>query len=293
MNRAMNKFSKVLLFLFVGILTASQAHSQAIYFLPDPTNVTEPARLYINTSLPDCQCDELSDAGPDNPIFLWTWMPVEQREPLTIDGSTVDITNGEWSSSNDNMMMTHDENNPALWYYDFFEVPLSEFYGAPPADFYSTGISFLIKEKNGAPPDLPEQKSADLSIVPESPGCVLQFCTFPTIWFPSDYLSITYDNNQEGLFALQNLDPSQAYVFYEYRVDGGPVQTYGNSDEEAIQLESLGGGFFNHTLIPNEFLPMDTEGGEITELTVVITKSIPVIQAPPFSRQLLQIGCPE
>jgi len=64
----MNKFFKVILFLFVGVLAASEAYSQAIYFLPDPTNVTEPARLYINTSLPDCQCDELSDAGPDNPM---------------------------------------------------------------------------------------------------------------------------------------------------------------------------------------------------------------------------------
>jgi hypothetical protein len=289
----MNKLFRIAAFLFVGILITNQVNSQAIYFLPDPTNVTEPARLYINTALPDCQCDELSDAGPDNPIFLWSWMPVEDRAPLNIDGASIDITNGEWSNSNDNMMMTQDENIPTLWYYDFFEVPLSEFYGASPADFYTTGINFLIKEKNGAPPDVPEQKSADLSIIPESPGCVLQFCTFPTIWYPTDYLTITYDNNQEALFALQNLDPSQAFVFYEYRVDGGPLQTFGNNETEAIQLESIGGGFFSHTLIPNDFLPTDIEGGEITDLTVVITKSIPVIQAPPFSKQALLSGCPE
>jgi hypothetical protein len=291
----MNKFFTVAVILFIGLLSTNLSYSQGIYLLPDPTNVNEPARLYINTGSSDCQCDELQDAGPENPIYIWTWMPSNDRPSVLVAGESFDVSNGEWEDSNENLRMTQDENNPALWYYDFFNVPLSEFYGASSADFYTTGILFLIKEKSGAAigGEGPEQKSADLSIVPESPGCVLLFCTFPTIWWPSEYLSITYDNNQEGLFSLQNLDPSEAFIFYEYRVDGGPLQTYGNSDAEAIQLENLGGGFFRHTFIPNDFLPIDIEGGEISELTAVITKSVPVIQAPPFSKQLLSIGCPE
>jgi len=289
----MNMLNKILPTLIVVLATTCTVHSQGIYFLPDPTNVSEPARLYINTASADCQCEELQDAGPDNPIYIWTWNPNEDRPDITVNGETFDVKNGEWGSSNDNLVLTQDENNPSLWYFDFLGAPLTDFYAVPPADFYSGGINFLIKEKNGAPPDVPEQKSADLAIVPESPGCVLQFCTFPTVWFPTDYLTITYDNNQEALFALQNLNPSEAFIFYEYRVDGGALQTYGNNETDAIPLESIGAGFFTHTMIPNEFLPIDIEGGVITELTAVITKSIPAIQAPPFSKQLLTTGCPE
>jgi hypothetical protein len=287
--------NKIFPTLVVVLATACTMYSQGIYFLPDPTNVGEPARLYINTASADCQCDELQDAGPDNPIYIWTWMPSDSRPAVVVGGESFDVSNGAWEDSNENLRMTQDENNPELWYFDFLGVPPTDFYGTSPAPFYSGGISFLIKEKSGASAadEGPEQKSADLSVVPESPGCVLQFCTFPTVWFPTDYLTITYDNNQEALFALQNLNPSEAFIFYEYRVDGGPLQTYGNSDAEAIPLESIGGGFFTHTMIPNEFLPIDIEGGVITELNAVITKSIPVIQAPPFSKRLLTIGCPE
>lgn len=280
-----------LLFITFTLIGLS-AFGQGIYLLPDPTNVLEPVRLYVDVTSPDCQCQELTDAGPDNPVYLWTWIPNEDRSPITVDGSTVDITNGDWGSSNENMRMTQDENNPNLWYYDFYNLPLTEYYGASPADFYSDGIHFLVKEKNGAPPDEPEQKSADLVIVPESPGCVLQFCTFPTIWFPTDYLIITYDNNQEQIFQLQNLSPSEAFIFYEYRVDGGPLLTYGNEESEAIPLEDMGGGFFSHMMVPNKFLP-DVGDGQITELRAVITKNVPVLAAPPFSRETLTVGCPE
>lgn len=287
----MNKFFKVAVILFIGLLSTNLSYSQGIYFLPDPTNVTEPARLYINTASSDCQCDELLDASPANPIFLWTWMPVEARAPLNIGGSSVDITNGEWGNSNDNMMMTQDENNPALWYYDFFDVPLSEFYGADPADFYTSGIEFLIKEKSGAAigGEGPEQKSADLSIVPESPGCVLKLCTFPTIWYQSDYLTLTLDNSQEANPSLQDLNEGEALVWFRYKVNDGAYQV-SQSETEGI-MDYLGNGFFSFTLIPEVYFGLE-ENDVLDEIQVYFTKT-PIV-APPFSSPIsLFPGCPE
>ena len=270
---------------------ASVANAQSIYLVPSPTNVSEPARLYVDITSAECGCPELQDADPvSNPLYIWTWVPLEARPAITVNGETINITNGEWNASNENMRMKQDPSNPNLWYYDFFEVPLTTFYHSPAADFYGEGIHFLLKEKNGAPPDLPEQKSPDLSVVPESPGCVSIFCTFPTIWFPSDYLRITYNNNIETVTSLQNLDPSEAFVYFAYRVDGGPVQYKGNAPGTEILLDDRGDGTFTFTMVPDQFFEIP-EGSELTSLTVFVSK--PPVAAPPFSQATLTVGCPE
>lgn len=272
------------------VFAASALFGQGIYLVPSPTNVLEPARLYVDVSSPECSCPELLDTDPEtNPLYLWTWMPSEARPNITVDGESLDITNGEWNDSNDNLRMEQDPANPNLWYYDFFDVPLTTFYNSPADAFYVDGIHFLVKEKNGSPPDLPEQKSPDLMVVPESPGCVDKFCPFPSIWFPSDYLVVTYNNNLETNGALQDLDPSQAHVYFAYRVDGGPLLYKGNTPGEEILLQHDGNGYFSITLVPNEFFDIP-EGSELTELTVFVTK--PPIAAPPFAQATLVPGCP-
>lgn len=286
------KMKKIFWFFAVpaALAVVSPAFGQGIYLVPTPTNVMEPARLYVDISSADCACPELQDADPQsNPLYIWTWVPVEARPNITVDGESLDITNGEWGSSNENMRMKQDPSNPNLWYYDFFEVPLTTFYNSPATNFYSDGIHFLLKEKNGAPTDLPEQKSPDLMIVPESPGCVEIFCPFPTIWFPSDYMTITYNNNIETIGALQDLDPANAFIYFAYRVDGGPLQYKGNAAGEEILMADQGDGTFTVTMVPDIFFNIP-EGSELTVLNAFVSK--PPVAAPPFSQVTMAPGCP-
>jgi len=276
-------------FAVIALIGMSEiADAQGIYFDPEPTNVFEPVRLYIDISSSDCNCPELQDAAPEtNPLYIWTWNPNEARDPITIDGQTFDITNGEWGVSNENLVMTQDESNPNLWYYDFLGAPMVQFYNVPAATFYATGINFLIKEKNGAPADQPEQKSGDLSAIPEPVGCVNVLCLFPTIWFPSEYLTLTYNNNIETNPGLQNLGPDEVLVYFRYKVNGGPFITYQVPSEAQLTFE--GGGFFTKTIIPKQLFGIP-DGDELTELQVFVTKT-PLI-APPFSIFTLNPGCP-
>jgi len=266
-------------------LTAGQLFGQSIYMDPTPTDVFMPARLYIDITSSDCGCPELQDADPvSNPLYIWTWMPEEFRPPL----GTEDVGNGDWGNSNENMRMKQDETNPNLWYYDFLGAPPVQFYDVPAAELYGGGISFLVKEKNGAPEGEPEQKSEDLSYTPESPGCLDKVCYFPTIWYPDDYLIITYDNGQEQNNGLQNLGPDECYVWFGYSVDGGPLQTLQGSDDK-FKMNYIGANKFDLTMIPREYFELN-EGETITELRVLFTK--PPVNVPPFTTPDISIpGC--
>ncbi|HKL39079.1 MAG TPA: PQQ-dependent sugar dehydrogenase, partial [Cryomorphaceae bacterium] len=148
----------------ITVLISSICLGQGIYFEPVPTSPAGYVRLYVDVSSSECNCEELIDGDNEtNPLYFWSWQPTEMRPDLIIDGETVDITNGEWAESNENMRMTQDEFDSNLWFYDFQGVPLPEFYSVPIEEF-ENGVSFLIKEKNGAPQDQPEQKSPDLNL---------------------------------------------------------------------------------------------------------------------------------
>jgi glucose/arabinose dehydrogenase len=148
----------IVVFSFIG-------YSQGVYLDPAPTDANEPARLYVDISSAECNCPELLDADPqDNPLYIWTWNPNENRPDVIIEGNPFNVMNGMWSDSNENLKMIRDENDPNLWYYDFLGTSLADFYDVPASVLYDEGIDFLIKEKNGAPPNMPEQKSPDLSV---------------------------------------------------------------------------------------------------------------------------------
>jgi len=138
---------------------------QGIYWAPSPINPNEPSpRLYVDITSDECSCPELQDADPEtNPLYFWSWEPVEDRPTVEVNGEQVDVTNGNWTDSNDNLQMKRDPFNSDLWYFDFAGVSLTEFYFAPEA-LFDVGVSFLIKEDNGSPDGQPEQKSIDMNI---------------------------------------------------------------------------------------------------------------------------------
>ncbi len=277
----MKKLLAILFFLSVAIMGAAQG----IYFEPEPTNIFEPSRLYINITSSDCSCPELQDADPEsNPLYIWAWDPNEERPDI----NGVNIKNGEWGNSNPNMKMKRDESNPNLWYFDFYNFPMVQFYNVPASTIYADGIQFLVKEKNGAPPDVPEQKSPNLSAVPEAPGCLDKLCLFPTVYFQDDYLTLTYNNNIETIGSLLNIPEDQAYIWFQYKINGGSFQV-ARAQSEKFRLKADGGGFFSLTLVPKDFFELE-DGDILTSVNAFITK--PPVQAPPFSGPIpMDPGC--
>jgi hypothetical protein len=274
-------------FIGAGFLLASQfTFGQGAYFDPEPTDVTSQARLYIDITSSTCNCPELLDADPEsNPLYIWAWNPNGTR-PL-LNGVT-DVNNGEWGASNDSLQMSRDPDNPNLWYFDFLGASMAQFYNVPAAVFYETGIDFLVKEKNGAPAGLPEQKSPDINLIPEPPGCFDKVCPFPSTFFQDEYFIITYDNNQETNSALQNLGPDECLIWYRYSIDGGSLQIF-QQETDKFKMNYDGEGIFSIAMIPKSYFEVP-EGSELTRIDVYITKS--PISAPPFTAPVTLIpGC--
>jgi hypothetical protein len=258
-----------------ALFTAISAGAQVAWVTPSPTDVTGVVRVYIDLLHPDCNCPLLADwALPEPPadepdLFIWTWQPAD---PAHSGG------NGQWANSNPNNVMKQDPNNPAHWYKEM--VP-TLFYGVEPAAVYATGISFLIKRKNGSDTGQGEPKSADQNVPLVPLTCVDRVCTFPQKWWQDEYLFITYDNNQELNAALRNMGPDEARIYYRYSINGGaPVQLQGDENDPRFRLKYDGDGFFSIAMLPEEFFNVP-EGSTITSLRLFITK--PPLTVPPFS----------
>lgn len=137
------------LFAFVLMAgSAATAAAQGIYISPSPVDLNaEDVRLYIDLTSEACSCPNLIGADPETmPLYIWTWEPLEMRPELNGEN----VNNGIWNDSNENMKLKQDEADPDLWYYDFLGASLTDFYGVDAAAFSATGISFLLKTKDGS-----------------------------------------------------------------------------------------------------------------------------------------------
>lgn len=283
---------KSLIFTILGVAgigLASQA--QPIHMDPSPTDVTSNAKLVIDITSSQCNCPALQDLAvpnPPEPLYIWTWNPNEQRDSPYL--------NGVWNNSNENMKMTQDPTNPAIWSFDFDNVPLTTFYGVSATTMYSVGIDFLVKKKDGsADASGVEQKSPDqhIDLVPLT--CVDKVCPFPTKFFQDEYTIINYDTKLETNTALQNLGPDQCYIYIKYSVNGGAEQTYGNaniatlaSQHPELKMEYDGDGVFSFALLPQDFLGLQ-EGDTLTNMTVIFSKQ--PFQGAVSSPTTLTPGC--
>lgn len=279
--------------IVAGIMQSSLAAAQGVYFDPSPTDVTSnEVRLYIDITSSDCDCPELLDADPEtNPLFIWAWNPNEDRPELEVDGQTFNVGNSlsdSFEDSNDNLKLTQDPENPDLWYFDFLGASMVQFYGVPAAQFYESGIDFLIKEKVGSPADLPQQKSPDINIIPEPIGCFDKVCAFPTTFFQNDFFAILYDTKKEANPGLQGGDAY--FARFQYKVNGGPYQILEITDDSMVEMDPEGDGVFSLTMIPQDFFGLG-ENDVLNELRVSFTKP-PSDQAPYSSAVSLFPGCP-
>ncbi len=70
------KISHIALVILALAGSSVSLFGQGIYFDPTPTDVTVPARFYVDVTSPECNCPELLDVNPtDNPLYIWTWDP--------------------------------------------------------------------------------------------------------------------------------------------------------------------------------------------------------------------------
>ncbi|NEN22768.1 T9SS type A sorting domain-containing protein [Cryomorpha ignava] len=153
---------KIYALIILALFCTGAVNAQdAVYFDPFPVPVNGPVKLYVDITSAACNCPELQDANPDtNPLYFWTWNPAEERPYV----NGMNILNGYWNNSNENLIMRQDSVNPNLWYFSFVEAPFLEFYGVNQQIAMANGFSFLVKEKNGAPMGEPEQKSIDMGL---------------------------------------------------------------------------------------------------------------------------------
>ena len=124
------------------------------------------------------------DVYPDEDIYLWAWNP-----------SAPAAGNGDWGASDEQQRMT--KVSEKLYSMSF--VPTA-YFGVDGPTFFTRGISCLAKFDNGYAYEEEfggEAKTEDLTvgIVPQL--CNGRVCVFPEIRESDDFVTFTYDNNQE------------------------------------------------------------------------------------------------
>lgn len=255
----MRKISILLIMLLPVIFVGAQT----AYVLPSPTDAEAEITLYIdiNQSSDGVQNNALKamlQDHPDDNVYLWSWMPAE---PV--------VGNGQWGESNEELLMTKESD----LLYSITFTP-TEFYGVEGADFFNSGISCLAKLQNGNAYEDDgydgEAKTEDLmvEIIPKLCDDVL--CVFPEIRRSDDYVSITYDNNQETSVPLQNMGSNDCYIFVGYIMEGASIQPLHPVNESEfypeLQLKPIDEpGFFRITFIPEELLKNVRLPGDVLE----------------------------
>ncbi|MDA9864590.1 hypothetical protein N9C70_05935 [Flavobacteriales bacterium] len=245
----MNRITTGLAMLLTS--TCSLSFGQAAYILPSPTAADSECTLYIDlTQCQDQRLSEMLDAYPDEDVYLWAWNP-----SAPVDG------NGDWGDSDDHQLMT--KVSEKLYSMSF--IP-TEYFGVDGPTFFTRGISCLAKFDSGYAYEEEfggEAKTEDLSvgIVPQL--CNGRMCIFPEIREGDDFVTFTYDNNQETNPDLQDLDEvylhltarTDAFTLYTYGDDGVASTPFDAGTVSELRMDPVDGkpGFFSFTFVPEDF----------------------------------------
>jgi hypothetical protein len=257
---------------FIALLLSSMASAaiaQKAYVLPSPTDASSEMTLYIDLNQSEDGIQNnglvgLLNAFPDTAVYLWTWDPAGPA-----------AGNGDWDNSADHQQLTKVGDK----LYSMTFIP-TEYYGVDGPQLFSRGISCLAKLKNGNEVEgFPfEAKSEDLhvDIIPKL--CDARICVFPELREPDDYISITYDNNQEFLYdGLQEMNANECFIYLLGKVDAFTSYEYVMEDEVTqtpeLQLTSIDDGVFRTTIIPEDlFAPLLGEGEKLSEIWYYIVR---------------------
>jgi hypothetical protein len=257
--------------------------SQIGYVLPSPTDAEEEITLYIDVSqsaegTSNNYLKSMLTDHPDDDVYLWTW------EPAGPDG--VGGNGASWNNSNEALKMTKE----APFLYSITFVP-TEFYATDPATFFQKGISCLAKLKDGKAYEEEyegEAKTEDIhvDIVPKL--CDKRICVFPEIRQFDDYVSITYDNNQETNPDLMSMGPDDCYFYLAAKT--GPFTIYPYvpladvPNTPVLKMKAVPGqpGFFRLIFIPEDLWPLIPEGENVAELLGLVARAGVTQQIPTY-----------
>lgn len=257
----MKKIAQLTALMFVSLNSAAQA----VYVIPSPTDANEEMTLYIDISqstdgVQNNGLKAILTAHPEeqDSVYIWTWMP---SDPVA--------GNGNWSGSNDAMLLTHE----GSLLYSITFIP-TVFYVTDGPGFFASGISCLAKLKDGnayADDGVGEAKTEDfhVDIVPKL--CDDMFCMFPQLGKTDDFISITYDNTQETISGLQNMGIEECYIYLtavtidvnnsSHSNAYAPIDQVTLTPELKMKPVADKPGFFRLTIVPADFfeglLPAD------------------------------------
>lgn len=268
---------KKLLITLLLLINIKFVSAQAAWIDPDPTNVTQTVRLYVDLDKLDQSLEHvqllMANAGP---FYIWTWSPFEH--PV---GSPKVNGEGErpWQNSNELLKMTKDDSKgPNVYYYEM--IP-TEFYEVSASDVYSKGINFLVKPKNGGGYGDPDIKSTDFILAVNPPKTDKgTLYPFPSVILQDQLLSIIYDNSIEKKVSMQNLADGDALLYIKATVEDTatavtstiePSKFLQLQNNPKLKMKKDASGKFKLYLIPNQFLNIPA-GSVLKEIELTIRK---------------------
>ena len=209
--------------------------------------IFDPAGLDLAVA-PQDALKQAIDAGED--VFIWTWKPASHPDGHPYVNGT---GSAPWKNSNDAMKMTKNANGTFSW-----KIVPTLFYEVDATTVYAEDIHFLVKAKDGGGYGDPDVKSDDLKIAIDPPATDRNpFYHFPAKVMTDDVLTLRYENWREDKASMQNLDPSECYLYSKvYYLDGtfSEIENAFNVGSNlALQMEFLGDGNFEKVIIPSQF----------------------------------------
>lgn len=218
---------------------------------------------------------------------MWSWNPAEPT-----------VGNGDWASSNDELKMTQDPDDPNLWY---MKIVPTEFYGVNDATVYANGFSYLAKFKDGGAGGGTENenKSEDFNIGIIAPPCDKKLCPHPQIFLQGDYFTAYYNNNKEANTNLQNLGPNDVYIHVRGICESGAtyqVTSQGDvwTDDNLKMTYDPSTDLYSYTMIPEDYLGVPDDD-PLTTLQVTFIKNVDPSGLGPTEwrsdTEILTVGC--
>jgi hypothetical protein len=202
---------KKIVFACIALIVTTNAFSQLAWVEPDPTIATEKITIYVDLSKLDLSLEHNQKIVDDpGPMYIWTWKPAE----LGANSPNVNGTGEKpWQNSSETLKMTAvPEKGAKVWKYEM--VP-TEFYGVTASAVYASGISLIVKPKNGGGFGTPDIKTNDISISINPPSTDKgALYNFPTVLLENEITTIVYDNSAEKKPTMQNLDPGTVLYCY-------------------------------------------------------------------------------
>lgn len=242
-------------------LITQNAIAQFAWIDPPEPDVREEVTIYVDVAQdPDCQ----KLASSEGPLYIWTWGP---------SAPTLENGNGTWDSSNEEMAMTYVEGT--IWSFTF--IPADFYDVANFKDIYTSGLDFLVKEKDGGAggdcsPEGEEYKTSDIHVNVPSPF-VEPVYSIPDVVGDTalfsrtdDVFTLIYDNNLEEKPTM--IGATNLYVYPRgFDAEGTqyivtPLGQLGN--DSRLQMQDNGSSIYSFSFIPDEFFAdVLPDGGSI------------------------------